>query len=200
MQKFTIFTVIFSIAVMAVVAELVMNNYVGSDVIATNSTTANETNGAPSTNDTQSATVDSDGRTVTADLLTQAGFIQPVYKETVFSGLLFSLIDLSTLTSSMNVVQGNIFTDVTYAATATEFTFNTPEQTDTFYQFLQEKAASVSGATVNVTNTYSEGSFYLNSAIKTKTAFLVVKKGLKVYAFEYPHRNHGFVTALIGLL
>lgn len=199
MQKFTIFTVIFSIAVMAVVAELVMNNYVGSDVIATNTTTADGNSGTENPADTTSTTVSTD-RVITSDILAQAGFTQPVYKESVFSGLLFSLIDLSTLTEGMNVAQGNLFTDITYAATVTEFSFSTPEQTDAFYQFLQEKAASVSGATLNVTNTYGDGSFYLNSAIKSKTAFLTVKKGLKVYAFEYPHRNHGLISALIGLL
>lgn len=199
MQKFTIFTVIFSVAIMAVVADLVVNDYVGTDVIATNTTTAEQA-GSGNTSSSATSTVKPSGRTVTSDLLSQAGFTQPVYKETVFSGLLFSLIDLSTVSSSMTVFQGNVFTDVTYAGTTTEFALNTPEQTDTFYQFLQEKAAGVSGATLNVTNTYGTGSFYLNSAIKTKTAFLVVKKGNKVYAFEYPHENHGFITALIGLL
>lgn len=198
MQKFTIFTVIFSIAVMAVVAELVMNNYVGSDVIATNTTTADGNSGTEVTPETTTSA--STDRVITSDILAQAGFTQPVYKETAFSGLLFSLIDLSTLTEGMNVAQGNIFTDITYAATATEFSFATPEQTDAFYQFLQEKAASVSGATLNVTNNYGDGSFYLNSAIKSKTAFLSLKKGTKVYTFEYPHRNHGLITALIGLL
>ena len=54
--------------------------------------------------------------------------------------------------------------------------------------------------TVNETNEFAQGSFYLNDVRRSEVAFLAVRVGSMIYGFSYPKEYHSQVKNLVTLL
>ena len=53
---------------------------------------------------------------------------------------------------------------------------------------------------VNVTDSFGDASFYVNKENNTRSAFLVIKKGIHLWGFEYLKDNHHQLMELIRVL
>lgn len=77
---------------------------------------------------------------------------------------------------------------------------NVTTEVGAVYDFLKERATSGLNMSVNETNEFGQGSFYMNDATRATTAFLVVRIGGVVYGFSYPKAYHAQVKNLIQLM
>lgn len=71
---------------------------------------------------------------------------------------------------------------------------------DELYNEIRSRASQNINSEVNETNSFADGSFYLNDSTRASTVFLTVKIGNLIYAFSYPKNYHGQIVNLIKLL
>lgn len=213
MHKFTIFTIIFSIVVMVIVAELVIHDYLKGGFLASpqgeiqkeipeeiSEETAGEVSKtAAEISEEEAGIGETTTRKITTDLLAQAGFENPIYKQIDFSGLIFQIIDLKDLEESAGF-SGNVFEEEEFAGTVYEIHFETETEVFRAYELARAEALASEKGSTNETNSFGEASFYFNHADKPKTVFLVVQIGNSLYAFEYSHRNHLKFKELVDFL
>lgn len=218
MHKFTIFTILFSIIVISVVAELVVNDYLNDygswDKISGFVSSVKEVEKAPLEDKVVPSEVPeptaSDSvadipevvfitTVVTEDFLSKAGFIEPNYKKVEFNGEIFQVISVEE--EEDIVAKFNIFEGEDFAASIYEARFGDEVLASSFYNFLREEGNNIPGFTQNESNRFGLGSFYLNVIEEQKkTVLLVVKFEKSVYCFEYPHKSHEEVSELIDII
>lgn len=208
MQKLTLFSLLLSISVILIVGDIVYHDYL-SDFEAAVPEDTEPISLEGTAEDTSEITLISDEETValseepetlilpgvlesslSAELFKQAGFIQPVLKDTLFSGLVFQFISFADQ-SEATVYQWNVFDGEQYIGSVYELKY--PTETGSFqgYLALRERAMSLTDlGTVNEVNNYGDASFYFNHKTKVKTVHLVVRTGNDIFGFEYSQTYH----------
>ena len=201
MQKLTLFSLLLSISVILIVSDIVYHDYL-SDFEAAVPTQPEEATEISLDPDAQveeepvslseepeqiAAVLES---SLSAELFKQAGFIEPVLKDTLFSGLVFQFISFADQ-SEATVYQWNVFDGEQYIGSVYELKY--PTETGSFqgYLALRERAMSLTDlGTVNEVNNYGDASFYFNHKTKVKTVHLVVRTGNDIFGFEYAQTYH----------
>jgi len=196
MSKFSLFTLFLSATIIVIVAELIVNEYVPSQLSANVMQPS-----APGTQaDSQAgATQDAPGESaITYAALTQAGFKNFSLQRVPFNGILFESIDLRDFKSVKVTVNNLLENNRKRVATFYEFQAESGILAKEVYQYLREKCGKLIGASLNETGSFRESSFYVNYIERTDTAFLVVNAGENVYALTYLKDLHSFVSNLIS--
>ncbi len=216
MQKFTVFSIILSFSLILMIGDLVFHDYLNrdgaEDVVIEEETLmeeapATEPELSEATEPEESPVLQSEEETIVIpetaisdSLFTQAGFLDPILKDTIFSGLVFQFISFSDQTDAF-VYQWNLFDGESYVGSIYEMVY--PTETGSFqgYLALRERATALTDlGTVNEVNNYGEASFYFNHKTKTKTVHLIIRKGAKIFAFEYGQASHETMKKVFGLL
>lgn len=213
MQKLTLFSILLSISVVLIVGDIVYHDYLNdfesfeqpAEENVTDETSVLEEENIETPIETpveeeaeEEAPVDLSEETsltilestLSETLFTQAGFLKPVLKDTVFSGLVFQFISFSDQNDA-TVYQWNVFDGEQYIGSVYEIKY--PTETGSFqgYLALRERAAGLTDVgTVNEVNNYGDASFYFNHKAKVKTVHLVIRTGSSIYAFEYGQNHH----------
>lgn len=199
MQKLTIFSVLLSISVILIVVDIVAHDYL-SEFEAAEETLPTEEEGEETADGTlleeNSVTLTEEPdltvleSSLSSQVLVQAGFLNPVLKDTIFSGLVFQFISF-TDQNEATLYQWNVFDGEEYIGSIYEIKY--PTETGSFqgYLALRERAMSLTDlGTVNEVNNYGDASFYFNHKTKVKTVHLVVRTGTDIYGFEYSQGYH----------
>ncbi len=207
MHKFTVFSIILSISVVLILGDIVFHDYLSIfDAGADEEITEEE---VPVLEENLDEDVEEEvseeaawvelaeetGITVlqpgmTEDVFVQAGFFDPVLKDTIFSGLVFQFISFSDQTDAF-VYQWNLFDGENFIGSVYEIKYPSEMGSLQGYLALRGRADSMPelGA-VNEVNNYRDASFYFNHATKTKTVHTVVRAEANLYAFEYAYVHH----------
>jgi hypothetical protein len=211
MHKFTIFTVLFSLVVIAVIAELLVNGYLRKEPqednpgyassIAPNILEADGSNISPETPSSSISPSEEKilRRHIDETLLSNLGFQNPLIKEVPFTGSFFQLLDISTYGIN-DVLKYNLFDGNEFFISVNEIPQENATLAREVYRLLRELGEADINLTVNETNQYGGASLYFNHERKKKTAFLVVVIDDTVYGFEYPHTSHNFTKAILSAL
>lgn len=216
MNKFTIFTIILSVSVITVMADLVIRDYFGTESVEV-SVLSDE--GAPAHNEEKKEqfvieppqvqqqpsspepivayTPTPPSATVKLEKIREAGFTGN-FTEKHFNGKLYQLLDITK-----NPVDAigfyEISQDVGPVATIVEIALRDEIRALQLYSLLQNKTKPYIDLTLNETNAYGDRSFYINHAKKPNEAFLTVKIGRMIYGFAYVKFYHPEVKKLIQL-
>ncbi|MBI2463766.1 hypothetical protein HYV57_02320 [Candidatus Peregrinibacteria bacterium] len=202
MHKFTIFTIILSIIVIAVTVDLVVNEYWKNNPSGIQNSLSNA---APNVLDADNSqkTVSDDSllpvSNISNDLARSAGIIDPQLKEVSFNGKLFQFIDLSAY-GFENITKTNVFDGSDFRFSVYEIHSDHPTLAKEMYKLIQEEASKNSDISANETNQYGDQSFYINHSLKKQTVFLLVLMDSSVYAFEYPRSSHDVVKSILDSL
>ncbi|MFA4814801.1 MAG: hypothetical protein WC924_02460 [Candidatus Gracilibacteria bacterium] len=194
MQKLTLFSVLLSISVVLIVGDIVYHDYLSEfetsrEILPVEGETS-DAESVPvdlSEEDPSLTVLES---SLSSQLFTQAGFLDPVLKDTVFSGLVFQFISFADQDEA-TLYQWNLFDGEQYIGSIYEIKY--PTETGSFqgYLALRERAMSLTAiGTVNEANNYGDACFYFNHKTKVKTVHLVIRTGADIYGFEYGQSYH----------
>ncbi len=225
MQKATIFTIFFSILVVTLVAQLLVNDHLrsgwtsvippGAEVIpvapavpvipvipavptptATPSAPTSETSEVSNFLSQRSYAIEK----ITTEQLTAFGFESMRLEQTSADGLLFQLIDVSDVVN-LSKVRYNLTDGKSVYGVISEFLLADDGKATGFYESLKQKgSAFLPEVKLNETNVFASRSFYLNDTKRIGTAFLAVLVKNRVFTFSYPKASHEFFKKLINLL
>ncbi|GEM_PF-1552644 len=221
MSKFSLFTIFLSSVIVVIIAELLVNQYV-KDPYSERQLQANLLNaqltqesqqamqfsksGQPVQNPSQVSSNASSQSTkrykvIGFETIKEAGFKDyDILQVVPFNGILFENIDLRDF-KSVPVIQQNLMqNNRVRMAVFYEFQSGDGVLANEIYRYLIEKSRSIMGATVNETNQFGNGSFYINFLDRKEYAFLVVKQKENVYALSYRKDYHPLIKQLISLL
>lgn len=195
MQKLTIFSVLLSISVILIVGDIVFHDYLTEFEAAEETLPTEETEETTLLEESSITLTEEPDLTVlesslSDQVLVQAGFLNPVLKDTIFSGLVFQFISFADQDEA-TLYQWNVFDGEQYIGSIYEIKY--PTETGSFqgYLALRERAMSLTDlGTVNEVNNYGDASFYFNHKTKVKTVHLVVRTGTDIYGFEYGQSYH----------
>ncbi len=220
MQKATIFTIFFSILIVTLVAQLLVNDHLRSgwtSVIPPGEVTEvvrDEVPDAPSsvpivpppiTPDTSEVSDFLSQRgyvieKITTEQLTAFGFEAMKFEQTSADGLLFQLIDVSDVVN-LSKVRYNLTDGKSVYGVISEFLLADDGKATGFYESLKQKGSAFAPEVkLNETNVFGSRSFYLNDTKRIGTAFLAVLVKNRVFTFSYPKASHEFFKKLINLL
>lgn len=226
MNKFTIFTIILSVSVITVTADLVVRDYFDgtqanvldeevSPVLADDENTDTEDSTDSETTDVRetapqepatelaavapSPVIAPPQSRITEDIIRQAGFTSGRLQEKQFNGKLYQLLDI-TKTPVDGMVLYDILENDVGVVSVTEIMLRDEIRALQLYSLLQNKTKPYIDLSLNETNAYGDRSFYINHAKKPEEAFLTVKIGNRIYGFAYVKGYHPQVKALIQLL
>lgn len=221
MSKFSLFTIFLSSVIVVIIAELLVNQYV-KDPYSERQLQANLLS-AQATQESQEKTpsVQPDSsvqdpsqassnasnqstkryKVIGFETIKEAGFKDyDILQVVPFNGILFENIDLRDF-KSVPVIQQNLMqNNRVRMAVFYEFQSGDGVLANEIYRYLIEKSRSIMGATVNETNQFGNGSFYINFLDRKEYAFLVVKQKENVYALSYRKDYHPLIKQLISLL
>jgi hypothetical protein len=194
MQKLTLFSVLLSISVILIVGDIVVHDYLATPPPVEGT----PENPVEELNPDEEASVDLADEalpivlesTLSSGLFTQAGFLNPVLKDTLFSGLVFQFISFADQETA-TVYQWNVFDGEQFIGSIYEIKY--PTETGSFqgYLALRERAMSLTDlGSVNEVNNYGDASFYFNHKTKMKTVHVILRTGSDVYGFEYAQTYH----------
>ncbi len=128
-------------------------------------------------------------KNISSESLLRAGFTNIVIKPIPFTGQIFDQFDLSVL-ADLDIVEKQVVRlhegNEVQVLRAYEFNFADEQSTAEIYDFLKAKFKDSLGVTINQTNQFGLGSFYINFGEPREQAFLVVKTRNNVYALSYP--------------
>jgi hypothetical protein len=219
MQKFTIFSVFFSVILLILVAELFSNDYfnknenLGASIFGSTDTSSDPTKSLVDdfkgvVRDKADEILDenlpkvnplSGKKHLTNDFLTQAGFNNPNIETDVFNGKIFDFINLSDV-GITDVIKGKIYEKADLSGVYFEIRLDNISTAKEAYTLIMEKAKSDIEVNVNETNSYGESSFYINPTKATDQVYLVIRVRNYVYGFNYPKSNHQKFVELIKIL
>lgn len=138
---------------------------------------------------------------ITAELIATSGLLEPRLESAPLAGLLYGFWDVSDALADFSIVEHQIFDGPNFTATVYEIQGDNEIRAFAAYEALRQTALSSPLGDINENNSYGDGSFYFNHSTKLNTVYLVVRKGLSVYAFQYAHPAHAtFVRPLIDRL
>lgn len=200
MSKFTLFTLFLSATIVVIVAELLVNEYIRYPGLQKQVTAS--VFHAPAVTSTQEETAGTDVPdavmgNVSFTLINEAGFKEISLQRVPFNGILFELIDLRDFNSVPIVTQNLLKNNRIKVGTIYEFAAGSRLLSREIYQLLKDKAGKIIGSSLNETNSFGDGSFYLNPVEHPDSAFLVVKSGDSVYALAYLKDYHAQVSNLL---
>lgn len=228
MNRFTIFTIILSISVVTVIADVAIHDYFSkrglanilsaSEVSPVFSDEPQKSEADPGDDDIQSNNSQENQQKVvvsqpppvtpqfavpvnpliTEPTLRAAGFTGP-FRESRFSGKLFQLLDISK-SRLESVGQYEVTENNVPAVSVIEMTCPDEIACLELYSLLQNKTKPYIDLSLNETNAYGQRSFYINHSKKKDEAFLVVKIGRRLYGFAYVKFYHPEVKKLIQSL
>lgn len=134
---------------------------------------------------------------INSELLDKAGFRNFFIKPRPFDGLLFESFDVSMLTY-LNVLDRKIIQLIdgneVEILRIYEFNLNDVDASDEIYTYLKTSLKDQLGVSVNETNQFGMGSFFINHQVPRNNAFLVVKTRGNVYALSYPKTDEGNIN------
>jgi hypothetical protein len=218
MQKFTAFSILFSVTVLLIVVDLVSHDYLSEkqeesfqevqelieqvDLMEDSYETENTGDDELENSDLQTLfDLKSEENVVLSEIVLldatldesvflDAGFGLPTLKDTLFSGLVFQIIPFSDQVEPF-VYQWNFFNGEHFIGSVYELRYDNQTASFQGYLELRNRADDLPQyGTMNEVNNYGDSSFYFNHATKTKTVHVVMKKGTQLYAFEYPYSEH----------
>lgn len=133
------------------------------------------------------------------DQLKSAGFTNTTLDTESFDGFLYKTIyvqDLKDLKIFKNVIKStdSILCKVYIIDVGP---MNTPKDV---YDTLKARGSEGLDIEINETNTFGDGSFFMNDSRRQNVAFLTVRFGNLIYGFSYPKEYHPQVQNLIKLL
>ena len=201
MSKFSIFTLFISATIVVIVAELMVNEYVkypgmSKNLAASVMQAQNAANSEPITGDiTQQEPVVS---AITYATVSKSGFKDFSLQRVPFNGILFESIDLRDFKSVPVEVNNLLENNRKQVAAFYEFRAGSRMLSSEVYGLLKEKSGKLIGAAVNVTDSFGEGSFYVNFVERPASAFLIVNMGDNVYALTYLKDLHPMIKNLLA--
>ena len=198
MQKFTVFSILLSLSVVLIITDTVYHDYLNE---SEDTVTAPQEEDPAEEDPEKEAAVELSEEdqepivtvlepTLSAEFFASSGFLEPVLKDTVFSGLVFQFISFSDQTEA-SIYQWNLFDGEEYIGSIYEIHY--PTETGSFqgYLALRERAMSLTDiGSVNEVNNYGDASFYFNHKTKIKTVHLILRTESSIYAFEYSQSAH----------
>ena len=208
MQKFTVFSILLSIAVILAIGDMIFHDYLNGASSSKASIDVEELLPVEEDNSAADAPIEGEAQTeagasvdlsedlailepsLTLELFEEAGFTSPVLKDTIFSGLVFQFISFSDQNEA-NIYQWNLFDGEQYIGSIYQIVY--PTETGSFqgYLSLRERASGLTQlGTINEVNNYGDASFYFNHKTKVKTTHLIFRSGSSIYAFEYSQSYH----------
>jgi len=205
MSKFTLFTLFLSATIVVIVAELLVNEYVKypglqkqvtASVFNASTAPAAPASALPADDTKTGATIG----TITFSLINDAGFKDISLQRVPFNGILFEIIDLRDFNSVPIVTQNLLQNNRIKVGTFYEFAAGSRLLSREIYQLLKDKAGKLIGASVNETNSFGDGSFFVNPVDHPDSVFLVVKSGDSVYSLAYLKDLHPQVKNLLAKL
>lgn len=144
--------------------------------------------------------IESNVPTISFSVVDQVGFNNVVLQRVPFNGIMFQKVDMRDFQSVPIIQQNLLQNNRDRVAEFYELHAESQLLANEIYLLIKEKAAGTIEAGINETNEYGNGSFFINYADRSETAFLVVKVRESVYAFVYKKELHPFVKSLIQLL
>ncbi len=149
---------------------------------------------------TNNLEIDTDSPLISFGVVDQVGFNNVVLQRIPFNGIMFQKVDMRDFQSVPIIQQNLLQNNRDWVAEFYEMHAESQLLANEIYLLIKEKAATSIEAGINETNEFANGSFYINYADRSNTAFLVVKVRESVYAFVYKKELHPFVKSLIQLL
>lgn len=116
-----------------------------------------------------------------------------------FSGKVFQLLDISEV-SLESAIQGNLKNGEALEGVIYELEALDEVMAAEIYQLIKQKTIIYNEISVNETNKYGDGSFYINHVQKPNEVFLTIRIKNKIYAFAYSRPSHESIVKLISLL
>jgi len=203
MQKFTVFSILLSLAVILGIADIIFNDYLNGEASVTpvveedylpieeeviEEEIIEEENGSEEVDLSEDQAFLEPN--LGLELFEESGFSSPVLKDTIFSGLVFQFISFSDQKDA-TIYQWNLFDGEQYIGSIYEIRYATETGSFQGYLSLRERAGGLANlGTVNEVNNYGDASFYFNHKTKVKTIHLVFRSGASIYAFEYSQSAH----------
>lgn len=229
MKKFTIFTIILAVSVITVTADLVIREYydsgAGVNILGTQvkgpqpvdektdaqsyqESENDETEAAAPQVEEQRAESEIESRPqsklitpepspLNSDLIKQSGFTDVFDK--AFEGKVFELLDVTNIPVT-DISLYEMHAEGVPVASISEIALADEIRALQMYELLQNKTKPYIDLSLNETNVYGQGSFYINHAKKPDEAFLVIKLGKRIYSIAYLKFYHPEVKKLISLL
>lgn len=137
---------------------------------------------------------------ITFGLVNLTGFQNVTLQRVPFNGIMFERVDLRDF-KSVNVIQQNLLHDnKAKVAEFYEFQGDSSLLANEVSLLIKDKALSSIEASINETDEFGEGSYYINYGDRPNTAFLVVKVKETVYALTYKKELHSYIESLIKYL
>ncbi|MFA5792313.1 MAG: hypothetical protein WC897_00385 [Candidatus Gracilibacteria bacterium] len=220
MQRFTLFSLILSVAVILIISDTVFHDYLNrnGDLPAPDSTgeDVSEVVEMPTASEPTETLLESNLDTVETNdavelqseiepltdtgLFLLSGFATPVLKETTFSGLVFQFIPFSS-SGEDTVFQWNLFDGENYVGSVYEIKYSTDTSAFQGYLTLRDSASSITElGEMNEVNNYGDASFYFNHKTKIKTVHVVMRSGKDIFAFEYAQSFHENMKKVFDIL
>lgn len=220
MSKFSIFTSFLAVILVIIVAELMVNEYltypeldteIMANVLDESEGVSDEIPAEEIITGKMDVASDSGDEGSGADeqnivpiinfaLLGDAGSTGLTLQRVPFNGILFESLDLRDFKSVPVIKQNLLQNNRKEIGTAYEFRGDSKLIAKEIYLLLKDNAFRLANAGINETNSYGDGSFFVNYEERPTTAFLVVKLGSNVYALSYQKDFHTFIENIIALL
>lgn len=221
MQKFTLFSLVLSVSMILIIGDIVLHGYLSNggeeplpvieenlpvqtpdttEAVDNTQTVLENNLGIDTESDASVQLQEETGPLIATDLFSLAGFLNPVLKETTFSGLVFQFIPFSDQDQA-NVLQWNLFDGENYVGSIYEIKYATDTAGFQGYLTLRDSAKTLYelGET-NEINNYGDASFYFNHKTKIKTIHLVMRSGKDIFAFEYSDAYHEQMKKVFDIL
>ena len=129
---------------------------------------------------------------INSQLLTKSGLSNFIIKPRPFDGILFDEFEVSML-SYLDILDKRIVQikdgNEREVLRVYQFNFEDTDGVQEIYNFLKADLKDELGVTLNETNQFGMGSFFINLEPSKDIAFLVVKTKTNVYALSYPKAN-----------
>ncbi|KKP36986.1 hypothetical protein A2483_02615 [Candidatus Peregrinibacteria bacterium RIFOXYC2_FULL_33_13] len=204
MQKFTIFTIIFSFAVILVMAELIINDYLETQTSGYQNLQTSAINNKVFEKDDEKIEPEKEEKkqivwTINDGLFAEAGISNVNAKKVDFNEKLFQLIDLVGVNNETSA-KFNVFYNDSFAITINEFKMDSESGAIELYDFINREANNKAGIAINEDNSFGDASFYINNRDKKDAASLVVKIRNQIFAFEYKHSYHPMVKKVLEIM
>ncbi len=206
MNKFTLFTLFLSAIIVVMVSEIMVNEYLrnpyslqsAANVFEASTTQQDgmQTTGLHSSSTSQEQVA---AGSLSPALLQNVG-LQDYNLQTVpYSGKLFGQVAFNDL-NFVPSFESHLMKQVANVANFYEFNPGSAQSAQEVYALVKQKCTAEVGVILNETNSFGDGSFYVNYFEYPQKVFLVFRKGTKVFALVYNKELHGIMTKLIGLL
>lgn len=205
MQKFTVFSILLSISVLLILADMMAHNYLSPDAVL-DAASAGQDSVLKADADKLSPAPEAVPETQSADAKLEvahfkaAGLTNAVLKEAVFDGNVFNFISFADQTDAY-IHEWNLFDGENFVGSVYEIDYKSDTGGFQGYVTLRDRALKLSNlGDVNETNSYGDASFYFNHKEKKKTVHLVIRKGETIYAFQYAYSQHEKMKSLFEII